>query len=377
VVAIVFWVLSITGTFEWQSRPPVRYAIDFGIAPLAAAIGIASVLAWRWKNGSAPTVLILTAIELGFLYYNMTTKWGWPVRLQLDSPVFQHLVSADRIGLVGGSVDNLPVLAGLKTAEPYTGFRPIGNNEGLQRLSMVDWQTSRTRFIGQWALGRFGITHLVVPESDTSWLVPGSKPHDWLVPTGWLIEWVGKDAALSQLSRVRNPSNVWVVLRNNNPIVPDADIRTDRWWGPFERDVRFGATAHWHDQPNRVGHVGPIAKDHNEQAGTKARLLSWDGTRGSVRCDGWCAVVLLRAYEPNWQYRVDDGPWRRVISGDGGFQTLWFDLAGWGDVGKEVTKRFEVRYVIPGWPVVATASLVSTMLALGVAAWSLWNAHKR
>lgn len=324
-----------------------------------------TVLAWA--------VITLTACELGFLYYNMTTQWGWAIDLRRDSPVIRHLSMERDVGLVAGEVDNLPVLAGLATAEPYVGFRLVGNNAALSRLAAIKWKFPRGQRY-QWDWERLGISHVVTPASDPAWLATNAATGN-LEPAvrQWKIVWHGKDDALSRLARSNSASNAWVLLRNERPVAPMVGVKTQRAWLPNENEARNFAFFHFHDQPQYVAFPPPIPEVRHEQPWTTARLLEWDGKRGKLIHNGSCGLVLRRACYPGWMYRVNEDQWHTALSGDGGFQTLWIDVAGRKAVEsrEEITSQIEIRYSPTGWPIVAAASATATLLALTTIAWVL------
>ena len=75
--------------------------MPFGVATAALtwAVGLTALAAWRGE-GRRLAPRLVTAVELGALYYLGPTEWGWAVPLPDRSPVFTAL-AADPGGRAG------------------------------------------------------------------------------------------------------------------------------------------------------------------------------------------------------------------------------------------------------------------------------------
>jgi hypothetical protein len=77
-------------------------------------------------------------------------------------------------------------------------------------------------------------------------------------------------------------------------------------------------------------------RDDPSPRASSARLLSWDGTSGTIEHDGTCDLILIRTFDPGWLARVGAGPERPVFRIDAGLQAIHL-------VGSGVT-RVSLRY---------------------------------
>ncbi len=370
---------------------------EVGMAIWVWPMAIASVVGWRaWRGGGTeshsdpsspdaaprsdagsvgraplthPTwmsflLVGLTAYELGYLYYHMTTQWGWPVRLERDSPIFKKLLELDDVGLVAGRFDNLPLRVGLRTGDPYVGFNLPEPNRYFRAISAFNSPVAR---VG-WHRG-MSITHQVLQQPDADAM---RRLVDLALSRGAEAVWSGADPALQKLAiRVGKPDDVeanglyWALLRLPDPLPAVRIVTSVRRPAAGMTDIFYEAQfvpelaliANGDDLPELKGRWA-----------TSTRLRSWSGDHGVVEHDGACGLVLNRTYYPGWRYRVNGGDWRAVSRVNGGIQALWIDGVG--------VSKVETRYFVTGWPVVAGASLLATLLALGVCAWSAWPRRK-
>ena len=119
------------------------------------------LMVWRRNTNCAWIVFVIATVELGAFYHVAgTTRWGWPAQLPEASRVLNLLANEPGAGRIGGTLDNLPVSAGLTTANPYTGFLLPIPNKVLQALD----PRSVASVAGARWLRRFGVTHLVLDE---------------------------------------------------------------------------------------------------------------------------------------------------------------------------------------------------------------------
>jgi hypothetical protein len=372
--ALVF-VKGLTG----DPGPAVR-AIQLGgalcVAALVFALGIR-----RWPR-LVPVVVLMATLELAFLYYSSTTQWGWAVRLPQASPALDALEKESMRGTVAGFVDNLPVWTGRPTASPYVGFQPLDANDWLQTATNPMQLATSQRYRPA-HLRSMGMTHVLMRvEEVAAYFDRSVRPRVGDLILGCLrVVWVGEDAALTRTARpafvartfapwlpqstLENPNDTWVVLRyesaETHPRLYTRAIVT------FTQREAGDVAANQRNNPDPAailtGLPYEVVAAANSSAAKAAALEAWNGRAGVVSHDGACILVLKAAHYPGWHYRVNAGPWQPCISANGGLQALLLEGRGPSSV--------EVRYFVTGWPIVATASALSTALALAVAAWSI------
>lgn len=84
-----------------------------------------------------------------------------------------------------------------------------------------------------------------------------------------------------------------------------------------------------------------------------ARVIGWDGLSGEVERDGTCDLVLRRAYYPGWTAQLDGSQAARIVSADGGLQSIRLPGSG--------TTRISVSYRPTRlWPAVGVSLLAVT-----------------
>ena len=110
--------------------------LPFGVgeAALTWVVGLASVAAWRAGKVGPWLPALVTAAELGALYYLGFTVWGWAIPLPRASPVLSSVAADGHVGRIGGVVFNLPVTAGMTTGDPYVGMTLAPMNQVLRAV---------------------------------------------------------------------------------------------------------------------------------------------------------------------------------------------------------------------------------------------------
>jgi hypothetical protein len=318
-LALIFSAAATAWAVHWTSRPEVVAAFDVGVQERLIAAGLASWLVAlgvvaAWRSGRLPpwVPLLVTACELGFLYYHGTTRWGWAVRYPDDSPVLRRLVEEPGVQRVTGWVRNIPVRVGLTTADPYFGVTPPPPNYLLE--SIVHPELATDWDYRPW-VRRFGITHGVI--DDTVQIVPAT------------VLFRGEDPMLH-------------AVLPTMPNKPDKRVwRLERYTGAFPEAraaVRVEVAKDWYEIFPRLTQSldqdvvwflrEDLPADPPGPRATRARVVRWDGFSGEVEHDGTCDLVTLRAYYPGWFARIDGGPEVPVVRGDGGFQTVRLPGAG-------------------------------------------------
>ena len=139
--ALIFAALATAAAMTWSTRPDVHLRPLFASVPggflwaaVAWLVSLLALLAWAKGRLGPWAPLIVSAVELGILFYHGTTQWGWAVTLPGQSRVLTELSHRSPQGLIGGEIGNLPVRLGLKTAHPYLGFATAPLNRLLLRI---------------------------------------------------------------------------------------------------------------------------------------------------------------------------------------------------------------------------------------------------
>jgi hypothetical protein len=303
----------------WFSRHGSRATLDqaelayrLGLAGLAWALGLGSVLLWRWGRLGGWAPVLLTAAEMAALFHSGTTRWGWSVPLPQASPVLSFLARQPGVGRVEGPLDNLAVRAGLETATPYLGF-PLPPPHRL--LGAATDPANRDDPAAVRWLGRFGVTHAVRDG-------PGAARDGQVL-------FRGLDPALDRLANRPAGSPLgrdWRVVRLPDPIpaarvalrVSEAPDRTALIVALSRSDSADHARSLPEARPPEGR--GPRARS--------ARVLHWEGTSGQVEHDGECDLILSRAFYPGWVASVDDGPERPAWPADGGLLAVRLEGQG-------------------------------------------------
>jgi hypothetical protein len=332
----------------WTTRPEFR--ASFETEPLIVRLGPAA-LVWvaalvvlvAWRRGRLPDamLLLLTGLELGTLYYTMTTEWGWAVPLPSASPVLSRLAEKPSVGRVGGATGDLPIRAGLTTASPYLGFALPPPHRILE--SAGDRQLANDPVARRW-LRRFGVTH-------TIW--DGPLP----VRPGDVVEFRGADLALDRLA-YRPPGTParreWRVVRLPEPF-PFARAATRAFTAPDRSSLldRLGR----HDALDEAWYLtGESPRSTGKPWARSAHVERGDGHGALVEHDGTCDLVVARTYYPGWTSQVGTGPEQPVHRVDGGLQAVRLEGPGPSHV------RF--RYRPTALSVATASSSASVVVAL-------------
>ncbi len=278
------------------------------VGGLAWLLAIVAVALWRAGRAWAWLPFALAALELGILFHQGTTVWGWAVTLPGQSPVLAELTKA-RAVRVGGEIENMPLWAGMATAFPYLGFTLPPPNDLVERMQQpLIWEDERTgagfdhAMTRRW-LRRAGVTHLVGRRST-------------IEPMGVLLAAV-PDPALDPIVRRRpgDPAGrVWSIVALDEPFPPArvalrARVAGDRR-GLIDRLARFD------DLDTAWSLAQDLAAPRADAR--SGRLVSWDGAAAAVEHDGACDLVVARTFDPGWTARLVGGPALSVAPVDGG-----------------------------------------------------------
>jgi hypothetical protein len=344
-LALLFGLTGLAWGFTWflvvMNGPRVSDHEPLGEVArflVAWAVALLAIAAWRTGRLGSVVLVLAASPELAALYYGGTTQWGWSIRLPEESPVLNALARAPKGVRVIGSLDNLPVRAGVATGSPYVGFKlppphPILEAVGSRRAA-ADPTAAR------W-LRRFGVTHAVW---DGATEIPGSRS---IYRAGdYALDRLAYRPADAPLHRV------WQLFRLAQPF-PSAHVahrpvvvRNQREL--LERLSSIDALDHATYLPGDFPPaLGPFAKT--------AVLKEWNGVQGVVEHDGACDLVLVRTYYPGWTYRVNGGPERPVTRVDGGLQAV--RLEGKGP--SRVSIRYRPAMLGPACAVSVTALAVA------------------
>lgn len=319
------------------------------IGALAWALSLVAVVLWRSGRVRSWLPFALAAIELGVLFHQGTTVWGWAVKLPMQSPALSLLKRKEAVR-VGGEIENTPLWAGMATAFPYLGFTLPPPNDLIERMQQpLIWEDERTgagfdhAMTRRW-LKRAGVTHLV------------GRPNT-IEPLGVLIERL-RDPALDSILRRRPgdpPSRVWSVVALEPPF-PSARVAVRSRVAPdrprlLDRLSRFDdLDTAWSLAQDLVA-ARPDARF--------GRLISWDGAHAVVEHDGACYLVVSRTFDPGWTARIDGAPPRAVEPVDGGL--IGVRLEGSGR--REVLLAYEAPGSVWGRRIsIVAAALIALLL---------------
>ena len=289
-----------------------RLLFVIGSAALSWTVSTVLLLAWRRRQPLTWVLLLVTATELGWLYYTSTTVWGWSVQLPSQSPVLGRLAAEAEMGRIAGLVHDLPIRAGGTPMFPYTGLAAPPPHPDLELATRFDEAFSAA---GLARLRRYGLTHgiwdaPVDPRKATTLLECDDPVLDRLVykPPG-------------SPARAR-----WRLVRYPEPF-PGARAAIRIRVAPHEQALLSGVSfdpdvqAVWYrvaDQPPTS--VGAVA--------TTAKIISWDGRTAVVEHDGTCDLVINRTYYPGWFAAINEGPERPVARAEIGIQAVRIEGPG-------------------------------------------------
>ncbi len=281
-------------------------AARFAGTGLTWALGLSAIVAWRrgWIGAWLPVGL--AAIELVVLFFAGPIGWSWEVRLPESSPVLRRLAELGDVGLVAGSLKNIPVRAGLTTAFPEMGItapppnylleastRPPGENSDIQR---------------HW-LRRFGVTHGVWRSDED---VRGTKVLAMIADPvlDRLIVGMPRPRARGLWKLVHDPRAfppAWVARR----------VREATGWGQLYSELSV------EDAPDDAWFLADDGAPRLPDPPARTAVVrSWDGHTAVVEHDGSCVLILRRVFYPGWVYRIDDGPEHPVLKVNGGLQGI-------------------------------------------------------
>lgn len=348
-LAVVIGVVAFAWAAVWSGRDDVRRAMDDSARLLCLAeagaswlIGLSAVVLLRRGKVPPVTLLLLAALELGYLYHQGTTPWGWPLAFPRESPVFQVLSREQDVGLVAGRLYDLPIRAGFTPAYPYVGIVPPPPSYLLEASTLP---SGYTPLLERW-LARAGVTHGVF-----------EGPFPFRPGT---VLYLGRDPILDAIyTFTAGPlrSRLWRVERYAGAF-PEAraacEVEHAELWNDLYPALTTSADPNvvWFlskDQPRDP--PGPRARS--------AKVVRWDGRSGLVDHDGTCDLVLRRVYYPGWSARVD-GVETPVVPADGGFQSIRIPGAGVSTV----TTRYRPTRL---YPLVAVSVFAVTLAMVALA----------
>lgn len=322
-------------------------------AALAWTASLVVLLLWRARWLPAVVPLLIAFGELGYLFFQGPTIWGWSVRLPAESPVLARLASERDVELVAGKLENIPVRAGLTPAFPYFGITPPPPNYLLEAATTL--RESRTPTTARW-MRRFGVTHgiwegpLSAGVGETLYEGP-DEALDRVVPRppeaprhiAWrIVRYAGAFPRAHVALKVREAAS-WYELY---PRLSQADARDEAWYLAADRP-----------------------RDGPEPRARTAKITSWSGRSGDVEHDGTCDLVVRRTYYPGWVARINGGPAAPVRKVDGGLQAVRLRGAG--------VSRVALAYRPTGLILASAVQAVATFTALGVLASALIVSMRR
>lgn len=347
-LAWVFAIAAAAWVLYWSLRTDHRQVLGdasrlsrcLASAGLAWAVGSALILAWRCGRIGAWVLVLMTAGELGWLYYTSTTEWGWAIDLPSESRVLSRLAEEPAVGKVAGLVHDLPIRAGLAPVFPYTGFAPPPPHPYLELATRHDEAGSTA---GLARLRRYGVTHGI-------WDGPVDRQ-------GVAIVLECEDLALDRVaykSPGAPPRATWRIVRYPEPF-PQARAATLVRLAPSERWLVSGIS--FDNDPEAVWYGlddSPGALPEPRARG--ARVVSWDGATAEVEHDGSCDLVVNRTYYPGWFASIDGGAKRPVARAEIGIQAVRL-------TGKD-TSRVTFHYRPTGMARAVRVSLAAIALAV-------------
>ncbi len=339
IAAVIFAAAAVLWAVYWAQLPAYRAALGDGdlgrFVALAARvwiISIVAILAWRNRLVAPAVPFLLTAAELGVLYYHSTTEWGRSIELPDSSPVLQRLAEESDVGTVAGDVHDLPVRANRSPAYPYLGMNLLPPNDALD---LAGSQSLAGDPVTLGLLRHFRVTHGIWNRP-----VPGTD-----------VLYSGADYALDRVVS-REPGlpehSTWYLVRYLN-VLPQVHVARKTLDAPDLKTV-FAQLATTDSDDSAFFLPGDRPEDVGARA-RSARVVAWDGLHGEIEHDGVCDVVIRRTYAPGWVARVDGGAEIPVLRVDGGLQGVRLSGAG--------RTRIELRYRPPHWPLVVAISLLS------------------
>ncbi len=230
----------------------------FFVAGAAWVLGLLAIIGWRRNLVGAWAPLLLTALELGGLFFTGPVAWHQMMRLPEASPLLERLAVLPDVGLVAGRLLNLPVDGGQTAAYPNLGIAAPPPNYLLEPATVPPGQN--TEADRHWQR-RFGVTHGVwaagddirdaevvaeVADPALDQMVPGSRgPHPAGGPGRWKLvrrtrgafppAWISRHVRTAsswgqlytELSRSGDPNEAWFLAEDNLPPVAAARARRE------------------------------------------------------------------------------------------------------------------------------------------------------
>jgi hypothetical protein len=339
----------LAGRREFGSEPGLG-GLPFGVASslLSWAVALIALAAWRAGRAGAWLPALVTAVELGALYFLGPTQWGWAVTLPDRSPVLSAIKADPNVGRVGGVIDSLPVSAGMSTGTPYLGMTLSPINQLLR--STQERSVPHDAAVSLWQR-RLGVTHSVWDEPIA--VVPGETEDP-----------PRRDPALDLLGYrpVGRPARrLWRVVHHPDPF-PEARVALRARVAP-DRRTMIGILSTYEGRDEAWFYPDDLPPRGASPPARSARVVAWDGRAGVVEHDGACLLVLTRAYDRGWRARVGDGPEAPVLRVDGGLQAIRIEGAG--------RTRVSVRFEPPALLASAAVSAVAASAALAIVVVSL------
>ena len=337
---------------------------------VAWSCSLAAVIGWR-KGWVPPwAFLVIAAGELGILFYHGTTEWGAAIALPGQSGVLTELAHRSPQQLIGGDLGNLPVRFGLKTASPYLGFAHLPLNRLLLRLQ------DRPLRGGELAIDERtrGLTHNQIKRWLRRWRVSvlvGSHPTIRELGKS-LGEW--HDPTLDRLvahDPFQPAPRDWSIVLLADPI-PEVRAAKRAFTAATLGDLLNRFT-----REDDLDMAWFLAEDDvpGRPAAESARVVSWEGDRGTVEHDGACDLVIARSFDPGWMARINGGPPQRVLHVDGGYQGVRLPGSG--------VDRVALEYRPLGWvwfvrisSLSAAAAIVVLLASVGRRVWQVTGSAK-
>jgi hypothetical protein len=362
---LVYGIAAFVWGIVWSRFPDVRASLEegsvpwsLGMAVLAWGLGLSAVIAWRRGRVGPVALFLLTAGELGLLFFQAPTPWGWSVRSpQSESPILRRLAGEEDVGLIAGvEASNLPVYLGLSPGFPYLGIAAPPPSFILQPQAKV--KPANNPEFARWGR-RFGISHGIYRQ----WTRPAPGTETLLVAADPVLDRL----CLSSYTKTKEATDQRWRLERYSGAFPKVrvllrSVVVDDWPTLFERLTKS-------DERDVATYIRGVAPPEGSgPRATRAALVSWDGREAVVDHDGTCDVVVRRGYYPGWSVRINDGPYQPVSQADGGLQAV--RVYGRGP------SRIRFRYNPPWWNLGAPISLLATVASLAVLGSSAWKARR-
>jgi hypothetical protein len=341
----------------WSRTPEVRESLlpvarNWGLAVslVSWAVGLWAIRIWNCRVIGPQLPFLLTAVELGLLFYQAPPYWGWPAPPLVRSPILKRLTAEKGTGLiVGETAGNVLFAAGFTPATPYLGIPlpPPADRLAVFRQPVLSLENPA---VLRWPR-LYGVSHGIHREGTPSF--PGAQ-----------TLMVTEDPVFDQFRLDRSDKKPepmrWILERYPAPFPPA--------WVLIRRSVaasRFAASQEMsesndEDEEQVASYTAayPLPETTGPQA-TSARLCHWDGQEAIIEHDGACDLIVRRAFYPGWQVRLNGGPWQPVHALSTGLQ------------GVPIPGRGSSRVVFRYRPSYLTAGAAITTLALAACAWAL------